>query len=290
MGGFKHFGGRCIFLLFLLGGASVDARQLYEVQPYTRYKDTKELGDKHESRGYDTFPWAMPQPSIGGKVSLGGLPMADNAPQDQTPFDYLNESTYIDAFSVDLQHSVTDIHIPVGSGHLALEVRRTLTQEVWGDFGLHPDSRPDKPFGKCWQSNLAPAIHWIKNGLGNGTLNIRDHTGREYTYKSHSGTSTRPPDLTFSSGQSGVDMAKVELNHNPSTGSATLRLANGTVLTYASAYQFAQTQRPQWSADDSDYPYGSWSFEQIKHYHWISRLVRVEDRYGYSNTRMIPEE
>ncbi|MEI6892350.1 MAG: hypothetical protein V5783_09280 [Pontiella sp.] len=280
----KYSNVRYLFTFLLLGSIAVEAQRQYDIQPYTRQTVQRELGDsEQESYGFTKYKWLMPQPSIGGKVSLGGMPMADSAPQVQRPFDYLNESTYIDTFAVDLQHSVTDIHIPVGSEHLALEVRRTLIQEIWGEFGLHPDARLDKPFGKCWQSNLAPCIYWMKGEGGHGTLNVSDHTGRQYTYKKYSEMTTDPgPYLVFSSGQSGHDFSKVELEHDGTTGEATLRLANGTLLTYAAARLFATTERVRWTPDDLDELSGGWGSKTIKNYHWISRLTRVEDRYGYS--------
>lgn len=224
----------------------------------------EEVGDT----GYETHPWTMIPHSQGRKVSLNGMPMAGNPPDTESDSDYYREDTHLDAFSLDVQHSVTDIHIPVGSEHLALEVRRTLTQEIWGNKGLSPDQRPDKPFGKGWISSLAPSVYWSRDGWGDGYYYVTDHTGQQYTFLTTTavGTHSSPIPLS-SSGQDAMDLMKTSFVKN-GDGTFSLTLPSGTVLTYSGLGSATQTQRT------------TSSNVTIFRYHQFARLMRVTDRHG----------
>jgi len=101
------------------------------------------------------------------KISLNGMPMADEKPQANEEKDEPKEQTYIDALNHTLQHSITDVYIPLGGTDLSLTVRRNTTSEIWNDvtgptpYIAVPLGRPDRPFGYGWTSNLAANIEII---------------------------------------------------------------------------------------------------------------------------------
>ncbi len=97
------------------------------------------------------------------KIALNGFPLSDEKPQAEAETDGNSEETYIDAFSLSLNHSVTDIYIPVPGSDLSLSVRRNAMEESWQDLNeslITLDNDPAKPFGPCWSSNLAPNIRF----------------------------------------------------------------------------------------------------------------------------------
>ncbi len=236
------------------------------------------IEEEDPDTGFNLITWKVHMPSDGRRVSLTGMPMPNNPPEVQADSDYYREDTYMDAFSVDVQHSVTDIHIPVGSDQLALEVRRTLTQETWGEHGFGPDERPDKPFGRCWLSNLSPSIHWYTDWVGGGYYYVTDHTGQQYTFVTFS-TNYEYPFVIATSGEQAIDTMKVKLVKG-TDNKFTLTLANGTKLYYsalpdpnindsiAQAYGGRRVARPAGSS------------VSIFRYHLFSRLEKVEDRHG----------
>ncbi|MBK1859941.1 RHS repeat protein, partial [Cerasicoccus arenae] len=105
-----------------------------------------------------------PQEMIGSKyrkIALNGAPLSDEKPQNEGETDYVREETYVDALSLSLNHSVTDIYVPIPGSDLALSVRRNYTGDVWRDpeaSMLTPYTQPDRPFGPGWSSNLAANV------------------------------------------------------------------------------------------------------------------------------------
>jgi RHS repeat-associated protein len=136
-----------------------------------------------EVEGAPDPQWRDSALSQGRKISLSGMPMPDVAQHQEGESDYAPENTYVDAFSLDLQHSTTDIHVPVGSDHFALEARRSLGQEVWTTNSLPFDERPDLPFGPCWSSPVCPTLKVVENGGTFRTFIATDHNGEAYTLR-----------------------------------------------------------------------------------------------------------
>ncbi|MEM9399278.1 MAG: hypothetical protein AAF984_03645, partial [Verrucomicrobiota bacterium] len=126
------------------------------------------------------------------KVALNGLPMSDEKPQQKEETDEAPEESYIDGMSLALNHSTTDLYIPMPASDLSLSVRRNATSEVWIDdssrTAYNPSRRPDLPFGLCWSSNLAPHIRIsVKattgyNGRGSAASNISSYRYERYAY------------------------------------------------------------------------------------------------------------
>jgi RHS repeat-associated protein len=91
--------------------------------------------------------------SEGRKIAISGVPLPSKSSGES---DYEPEQTYVDALSLNLQHNVTDIFVPIGTDQFALQVRRNLCQETFSDQ-IDDDmeySSSRKAFGGCWNSNL----------------------------------------------------------------------------------------------------------------------------------------
>ncbi len=99
------------------------------------------------------------------KVGLNGVPLADGKPQHKDESGESPEETYIDAFTRELRHSVSDVYVSLESSLMPLMVRRDVVSEAWnGRSGLAPSERPDRPFGAGWTSNLCASIRIEKEG------------------------------------------------------------------------------------------------------------------------------
>ncbi len=96
------------------------------------------------------------------KLALNGHPIADQKPQHEAETDEEKEESFVDALTLELRHSTTDIYVPVAGTELKLAARRALAPEIWSDrHGLRPGERPDRPFGVGWASNLTSNIHFV---------------------------------------------------------------------------------------------------------------------------------
>ena len=93
------------------------------------------------------------------KIALNGMPMSDEPPEASPESDRSREQTYIDAFSLTLNHSTSDVYVPLAGSSLALEVGRTYGAGTWTpDGGLRPQERLDMPFGVSWNSNVCSYV------------------------------------------------------------------------------------------------------------------------------------
>jgi len=96
------------------------------------------------------------------KIGLNGRPLSDEKPQAASENDEAKEETYVDAFNLNLVHSVTDIYVPIQGSELALSLRRNVNSEIWSENnGLRPHERPDQPFGPAWSSSACANIKVI---------------------------------------------------------------------------------------------------------------------------------
>ncbi|WP_217699071.1 RHS repeat-associated core domain-containing protein [Prosthecobacter debontii] len=119
------------------------------------------------------------------KIGLTGQPIPDGKPQEQDESGQQPEETYVDAYTRQLRHSVTDIYASVESSLLPLSVRRDVSPEAYSNTsGLRPDERPDLPFGSGWRSNLCSYIH-ISN---RNKASVIDENGTGQSYVRYFGT------------------------------------------------------------------------------------------------------
>lgn len=95
------------------------------------------------------------------KVGLNGMPLPDAKPQVQNENGESDEETYIDAFSCQLRHSVSDVYVTDAATLIPLMVKRDVTPDSWNNRGgLKPEERVAEPFGPGWSSNLASYIRF----------------------------------------------------------------------------------------------------------------------------------
>lgn len=114
----------------------------------------------------DARSLAMPVDEAAGaryrKIALNGRPLGDGKPQSVPEDDQQAEETFVDAMTLGLRHSATDVHMPLPGSELVLEARRSVQSEIWSmRQGLRPHERPDLPFGAGWASNLTPHIKLV---------------------------------------------------------------------------------------------------------------------------------
>ena len=207
--------------------------------------------------------------------------MPDEKPQHTPETDQAREESYIDALSLRLNHSVTDIYIPLTGGELALSVRRNVSGEVWNNTsGLTPSEHPDQPFGTGWTSNLCPNVHLVAviradddpcARLTPTYLYVTDENGQTfkfivlYTPDATHGVFAAMPSSTIDQ-----DSFSCTLTGNLVDGSYVFTKKHGTKLTFV-ASGIQQVLPP-----DRNHPDTSTSYE----IHTWSRIVKVEDRFG----------
>ncbi len=121
------------------------------------------------------------------KIALNGLPMPDEKPQQTGETDQEQEETYVDALTIGLRHSTTDVYLPVSGSDFSVSARRDFRPEVWNiKSGLRPHEEPDRPFGMCWSSNLSPNIQFVKSNDPQKSQPdqaiVTDETGAVHTF------------------------------------------------------------------------------------------------------------
>jgi len=121
------------------------------------------------------------------KIALNGVPMSDEKPQQAAESDQEKEETYIDALTLGLRHSTTDVYMPVPGSDFSISARRDFRSQIWNTRnGLAPDEVPDLPFGMCWSSNLVPEIKLVHNNDPSSTTPdeaiFTDETGAVHTF------------------------------------------------------------------------------------------------------------
>jgi RHS repeat-associated protein len=117
------------------------------------------------------------------KIGLNGRPLADEKPQHTAESDEEKEETYIDALTLGLHHSTTDVYVSVAGSDLNLSARRDTASEVWNmNSGLRPHERLDRPFGAAWASNLCPYVETISADGGATYTYVVDQNGARHRF------------------------------------------------------------------------------------------------------------
>ena len=248
--------------------------------------------------------WSDGALSQGRKISLSGMPLPDVAQHQEGESDYEPEKTHVDAFNLDLSHDVTDIFVPFGTEQMALEVRRSLCQEIWSTNSLPLEKQYDKPFGPCWSSSICPSIHATYYHGDRGysmSFSVTDHMGQTYSFRSReyggliwdgsscwtNGVQSYEKYKFPGTSQSALSLEDVEFDYSTATGGV-LHLPNGTEIEYDSVdmYTLSEVDPTCINGDQQEHIY--------------ARVKKVTDRYGneltYSYdlsstdpaTRMIP--
>jgi len=118
------------------------------------------------------------------KVALNGRPLPDGKPQTASESDQQEEETFVDALTLGLRHSVSDIYETIPGADMPLTVNRVYSEETWSDRnGLRPHERPDQPFGPGWRSNLVASVRWesATNNI-HPNVYVTDENGNEYHF------------------------------------------------------------------------------------------------------------
>ncbi|MCB1086857.1 MAG: hypothetical protein KDM63_07415, partial [Verrucomicrobiae bacterium] len=209
------------------------------------------------------------------KISLTGLPISGGAPQGAAETDRKPEETYLDASSLSLRHSTSDIYVPQAGTDLALEVSRNSTSDIWSpSSGLRPHEQLDQPFGAGWTSNLCVHVKVIAtkvkkdgNWIDKPTeATAVDENGSSYSFAWLPGSGWIPQP----GGTADADAYLTTLEGDATTGFV-LKKKFGTEVTYAPLgyEQFYSNPRVTESVG---------SFSAV-HY---SRATRVTSRKGVS--------
>ncbi|GEP43096.1 hypothetical protein BGE01nite_23870 [Brevifollis gellanilyticus] len=227
------------------------------------------------------------------KVGLNGVPMADSKPQVQDESGQRGEETYIDAYTTQLRHSVSDVFVEAEGSLLPLQVRRDLAPSCYNvRSGLRPSERPDLPFGPGWSSNVCSYITFegTKATVVDeaGQSQVFQHVQGPFWYHNFAESDdakssqnvlvgdvvTAPvvelPDQPGNPG-SAMRYGHASLQTMSSRGQLTLHKKFGTVCTYE---ELLPTELSQFYSNDR--VVGSESKTRLQY----ARLIKVRDRLG----------
>lgn len=117
------------------------------------------------------------------KVGLNGSPLSDGKPQAKDESGEVPEETYIDAYTGELRHGVSDVYASVDSSLLPLQVRRDCTDDTFseatGAFAENFTRRLDRPFGAGWTTNLYATLKLENNGTH---ATVTDEQGASHSF------------------------------------------------------------------------------------------------------------
>ncbi len=221
------------------------------------------------------------------KVGLNGAPISDSKPQVQDEAGEPPEETYIDAYTAELRHSVSDVYVDVEHSLLPLQVRRDLVSSSWSDrYGLQPAENPHQPFGTGWSSNICSYVHFKVDKKGY-SAQVVDEMGQQQLYKLSSNLGWLHDRQEFSDVKTFQNEFLATRNGNDFS-SIQLSKKFGTTCYYemVPSVDIKQVISP-------DRVYGSDDDVEV---HTYARLKRVVDRWGnelqynYIGTSLIPFE
>jgi len=243
------------------------------------------------------------------KIGLSGIPISDAKPQAEEETDQVREETFVDALNHTLTHRVTDVYIPLGGSDLALSVERNLTPDIWNDqSGLSPRysaiSRPDRPFGYGWTTNIGANIEIVtqemfydtqlpedcpKQGPPNDYAVVTDENGITHRYLIFHGISGSYAFFPSPEGRHDVDAYANTLKYVD--GKFVFRKKHGTTLTF------------EMSSVDRAVDGNLFNGFEIDALHVWARLTSIKDRhdagsgsptisyvYNSENNGLIPDQ
>lgn len=108
----------------------------------------------HSAQAYEHL---ISQPTPGPfyrKISLNGSFHQEVQPQNQEQGDSEPEESYVDALTLDLRHSVTDIYVTFIEDYLPMEVRRNWHAERFQSEDPSHTSLAAHPFGYGWTTGI----------------------------------------------------------------------------------------------------------------------------------------
>ena len=215
------------------------------------------------------------------KIALNGLPMSDEKPQQSAENDQEKEETYVDALTLGLRHSTTDIYMPVSGSDFSVSARRDFRSQVWNNrSGLRPHEEPNQPFGICWSSNLAPNIQLVHNNDPSNTTQpdqaiVTDETGAVHTFYQWVDANGKPQFFPMPTAKNEAQAPNLEsLTANPSSNPPTYTFTRkyGETLTY----QMITLPQPQTIQEDR--LVGTSNGATITYQY--ARLTKAVDRVG----------
>ncbi|WP_256199843.1 hypothetical protein [Verrucomicrobium spinosum] len=228
------------------------------------------------------------------KIGLHGMPLSDSKPQVKDESGEVPEETFVDAFTRQLNHSVSDVYSSVDSSLLPLTVRRGTREHVWSlRSGLRPSELPDAPFGPGWSSNLCAHIkfEWgyqkavVTDEQGAASVYfrvLRDEEGVLHPNDVHVWMHTREEKQDA---KTAYNTFETIWDENQQVTGFVYRKKYGATCTYelVPIFQFFSNNRLDGAHTFTDYTY--------------ARLTKVEDRWGnkllYSyptDTTLIPNK
>lgn len=111
------------------------------------------------------------------KIGLNGVPMPDEPPQKEEESDQPREESFIDGYTMGLQHSTSDVYVPLGASSLPLQANRCAEEYSWTPgAGPHPQDLLTQPFGIGWNSGLTSYVE-IKSVNGSTIARVSDENG-----------------------------------------------------------------------------------------------------------------
>jgi RHS repeat-associated protein len=258
-------------------------------------------------------------PSKYRKIALNGMPLSDEKPQAAEETDQTKEETYIDALTLNLTHSTTDIYVPVPtSDGLALSVQRNAVSESWVAKSIErPDLRPVSPFGVGWSSSIGANLRIYRTMTrSQGShrsqmyVYVTDPQGGQHRFLMVAGNfsqwepeydtdippqPTNPLFIPFPSGNHEGDAAATSLKLLSDSNGPYYEFKQkyGTTCIYRPAQ--AHTQNFTTVVDPCD-PEAPTSITYTNEANNYSRVEKVIDRYGntlnylYTSNNLIPYE
>jgi RHS repeat-associated protein len=112
------------------------------------------------------------------RVNLSGRPLPDNEPGDKSENEAPLFGTFVDALTLQVQHRVEDVSIPIAGSPLSLSANRRMDPTIWSTAkGLTPEQEVYRPFGPCWSSGLGMHLKIVSQTGQDTFAYVTDYAG-----------------------------------------------------------------------------------------------------------------